>query len=93
MMFQGLSEDEQTAILDAGQAATKASAQFLRDQEAAIKEELISKGMQIDDPADGEQEFIELATTKVWPQFTDSIGGVEKLNAALTAIGRDPVDF
>lgn len=47
--------------------------------------------MQITDPADGEQEFIDLATNAVWPKFYDSIGGTEKLNAALAAIGRDPI--
>jgi len=52
---------------------------------------LVERGMQISDPADGEQEFIDLATSEVWPQFYDSIGGVEKLNEALAAIGRDPV--
>lgn len=92
-VFQDLPEADQTAILEAGKEATKASAQFLRDQEAAIEKELVSKGMEIVDPADGEQEFIDLATETVWPQFTDSIGGVEKLNEALTAIGREPVNF
>ena len=33
------------------------------------------------DPADGEKEFIELATKAVWPKFYDSIGGKEKLDA------------
>ncbi len=91
-VFQDMSEDEQQAVLAAGETATKASEEFLRTQEASIKEELVSRGMQISDPANGEQAFIDLATTAVWPQFYDSIGGVEKLNAALTALGRDPVD-
>lgn len=91
-VFQDMSEDEQQAVLAAGKAATKASEEFLRAQESSIKEELVSRGMQINDPANGEQEFIDLATKAVWPQFYDSIGGVEKLNAALTALGRDPVE-
>ena len=90
-VFQGLSEEEQQAVLDAGQAATEFSAQYLREQEEQIKNVLVERGMQISDPADGEQEFIDLATSEVWPQFYDSIGGVEKLNEALAAIGRDPV--
>ncbi|MEX0320483.1 MAG: TRAP transporter substrate-binding protein [Ruegeria sp.] len=90
-VFQDLSEDEQKMFLDAGQEATLASAQFLRDSEAAIKEELTSKGMEIVDPENDEAEFIQLATDAVWPQFYESIGGVEKLNAVLAAIGRDPV--
>jgi tripartite ATP-independent transporter DctP family solute receptor len=91
-VFQDMSEDEQQAVLAAGEAATKASEEFLRAQESSIKEELVSRGMQINDPANGEQEFIDLATKAVWPQFYDSIGGVERLNAALTALGRDPVE-
>jgi tripartite ATP-independent transporter DctP family solute receptor len=90
-VFQGLSAEEQEAVLAAGQAATAYSEQYLRDQEADIKDVLAERGMQITDPADGEQEFIDLATQAVWPQFHDSIGGVEKLNAALAEIGREPV--
>ncbi|WP_170566415.1 TRAP transporter substrate-binding protein [Ruegeria atlantica] len=90
-VFQGLSEEDQKILLEAGQEATLASAQFLRDSEAAIKEELTAKGMEIIDPENDEAEFIELATGAVWPQFYESIGGVEKLNTVLEAIGRDPV--
>ncbi len=91
-VFQDMSEEEQQAVLAAGEAATEASEEFLRAQEETIKQELASRGMQITDPANDEQEFIDLATEAVWPQFYDSIGGVEKLNAALTALGRDPVE-
>lgn len=90
-VFQGLSEDEQKAVLDAGRSATDFSARFLREQEEQIKSVLAERGMQISDPADGEQEFIDLATSAVWPQFYETIGGIEKLNTALAAIGRDPV--
>lgn len=90
-VFQDLSADDQAAVLAAGEAATAFSAQYLRDEEAKIKQVLQERGMEISDPADGEAEFIERATTAVWPKFYDSIGGVEKLNEALAAIGRDPV--
>ena len=91
-VFQDLSEEDQAAILAAGNAATLHSAQHLRDSEASIKEDLIAKGMEIQDPADGEAEFIKLATEGVWPKYYDSIGGVDKLNNVLTALGRDPVE-
>jgi TRAP-type transport system periplasmic protein len=90
-VFQGLSEEEQNAVLAAGQAATAFSEQYLRDQEAQIKRVLAARGMEISDPANGEREFIDLATQAVWPRFYDSIGGVEKLNAVIAEIGRDPV--
>lgn len=91
-VFQSLSPEEQAAVLEAGTAATLASGQFLRDQEAKIKEELVAKGMEITDPADGEQEFIDLATAAVWPKFYDSIGGKEVLNNVLTSLGRPAVE-
>ncbi len=90
-LFQSLSEEDQNIVLEAGKAATAASAQFLRDKEAEIKQILLDKGMEIMDPENNEQEFIDLATAAVWPKFYDSIGGVEKLNEVLAAIGRDPV--
>jgi TRAP-type C4-dicarboxylate transport system substrate-binding protein len=90
-LFQSLTPEEQTAVLDAGKAATEFSGQFLRENEAAIKEQLVAQGMEIVKPADDEKEFIQLATEGVWPKYYDSIGGVEVLNQALTAIGRDPV--
>ncbi|WP_298853198.1 TRAP transporter substrate-binding protein [uncultured Ruegeria sp.] len=90
-VFQELSAEDQEIVLAAGKAATQASADFLRAKEAEIKELLIEKGMEIVDPENDEAEFIELATTAVWPKFYESIGGVEKLNAVLAEIGRDPV--
>ena len=90
-VFQEMDEATQTAVLEAGKEATLHSAAHLRDSEAAIKEDLLAKGMQIDEPADGEKEWIEKATTAVWPKFYDSIGGVEKLNAVLVSLGREPV--
>ena len=90
-LFSGLSEKDQKTILAAGKAATLHSAQHLRDSEAAIKKDLIEKGMEIQDPADGEAEFIKLATEKVWPKYYETIGGKEKLNTVLKELGRDPV--
>jgi len=91
-VFQDLSAEDQAIILEAGQAASEASAQFLRDKEAEIKQQLVEQhGMEISVPENDEQEFIDLATKAVWPKFYDSVGGIEKVNAALAAIGRDPV--
>jgi hypothetical protein len=52
---------------------------------------LVARGMEITKPADDEKEFIDLATSKVWPKFYDQIGGVEVLNGVLTSLGRDTV--
>lgn len=90
--FSSLSEDEQKQILAAGQAATKASAEFLRAEEAKIREELVTRGMEIAAPADEEKQFIEMATTTVWPKFYDQIGGKEHLDEVLTSLGRAPAN-
>jgi tripartite ATP-independent transporter DctP family solute receptor len=89
-LFQDQSPEIQQAILDAGLEATTHSAEFLASSEAAIKEDLIAKGMEIQDPADGEAAWIEAATTEVWPKYYDSIGGKEKLDNVLTVLGRAP---
>lgn len=89
-LFESLSEEEQSQVLAAGEAATKASSEFLRAEEAKIREELVSRGMEISDPANNEQEFIELATTAVWPKFYDQIGGKDVLDNVLTSLGREP---
>lgn len=91
-LFQDMSSADQETVLAAGQAATEFSAQYLRDEEAKIKAELESRGMQISEPANNEAEFIQMATEAVWPKHLDSIGGKDKLNAVLAAIGRDPVE-
>ena len=88
-IFQSRDKKTQTAILEAAKEATDYSAQYLRDSEASIKEDLMAKGMQIADPADGEKEFIDLATKTVWPKYYDSIGGKDKLDRVLMILGRN----
>ncbi|MDS9469057.1 TRAP transporter substrate-binding protein [Paracoccus sp. MBLB3053] len=90
-LFQSLSPEEQQQVLDAGKEATAFSAEFLRGEEAKIRDELVARGMDITEPAEGEKEFIELATNAVWPKFYDQIGGKDVLNNVLTSLGRDPV--
>lgn len=87
-LFESLSEEEQQQVIEAGKEATLASAEYLRAEEAKIREELVNRGMEISDPADDEKEFIERATTAVWPQFYDMIGGKEVLDGVLTSLGR-----
>lgn len=88
-LYQSMTPEQQKAVTDAGLEATKFSAQFLRDQESKIREDLVGHGMEIIDPADGEKEFIELATSKVWPKFYDSVGGKENVDKVLAELGRD----
>lgn len=87
-VFQDLDEDVQTAILEAGEAATLHSEQFLKDTEDRIKKELVEKGMEISDPEGGEAEWIEKATSAVWPAYYESVGGKERVDAVLKLLGR-----
>ena len=90
-VFQQQDKATQTAILEAGQAATDHSEAFLRKAEDEIKKTLTERGMEISDPANGEKEWISKATGAVWPKFYDSIGGKDKLNRVLRLLGRDEV--
>ncbi len=87
-VFKRQPADVQKAILDAGAEATEHSYRWLLDTEDKIRKELVAKGMQIVDPADGEKEFITKATTTVWPKFYQSIGGKDKLDKVLKSLGR-----
>lgn len=90
-LFQSMSPEEQAQVLEAGKIATKASSDFLKAEESKIKDELVKRGMEITDPADGEKEFMDRATSTVWPKMMDSVGGKDALNRVLTELGRDPV--
>lgn len=87
-IFKKQPADVQKAILEAGKEATDHSFQYLQDTEDKIKKELVAKGMQIVDPADGEKQWIDKATTTVWPKYYKSIGGKDKLDKVLKTLGR-----
>lgn len=87
-VFRKQPPEVQKAIVEAGAESTAHSYQYLLATEDRIRKELESKGMQIADPADGEKEFIAKATTVVWPKFHKSIGGKDKLDRVLKALGR-----
>lgn len=91
-LFESLSDAEKEQVLAAGKEATQASAAFLRAEEAKIKDELAKRGMEISDPADGEKQFIDLATAQVWPKFVDMVGGKDELNTVLGELGRPAIE-
>ncbi len=88
-VFQDQPEEVQKAILEAGKVATAHSVEYLREKEAAALEELKKQGMEIIEI--DETEWIEKATTEVWPKFYDSVGGKESINNVLRALGRDEI--
>lgn len=88
-LFQRQSPEMQEVLLRAGKEASEHCRQFIMAKEDDIKKELVKLGMQIDDPADKEKEFIERATKTVWPKFYKSIGGKDKIEEALKSLGRE----
>ncbi|MEO6319874.1 MAG: TRAP transporter substrate-binding protein, partial [Polaromonas sp.] len=87
-MFKRQPADVRKAIWDSGAEATEYSFKYLQDTESRIKKDLVAKGMQIVEPADGEKEFIAKATSTVWPKFYKSIGGKDKLDRVQKVLGR-----
>ncbi len=87
-LFQRQSPEVQKILLRAGKEAQEFCRQFLILFEDSIEKELNGKGLEILDPADGEKEWIDKATKTVWPKFYKSVGGKEKVDAALKAVGR-----
>ena len=87
-LFQRQSPEVQKILMRAGKEAQEYCRQFLILFEDSIENELKGKGLEILDPADSEKEWIEKATKEVWPKFYKSVGGKEKVDAALKAVGR-----
>lgn len=88
-VFQDQSKETQTAILAAGRTATLHSAEFLREKEAEAKQKLLDRGMEWAEV--DESEWIEKATGQVWPKYYESVGGKDKINAVLRALGREEI--
>ncbi|MBW2606865.1 MAG: hypothetical protein JRD05_04430 [Deltaproteobacteria bacterium] len=76
-------------LLTAGKEASEHCRKFILAKEDGIKKDMVKKGMQIYDPANNEKEFIEKATKQVWPKFYKSVGGKDKVEAALKILGRE----
>lgn len=87
-VFQQQSPEVQTALLEAGMEATEHSYRYLMDEEVRIKKELEKSGMEIIEPANDEKEWIEAATTKVWPAYYEMVGGKARLDEILASLGR-----
>ncbi|MGO3711598.1 TRAP transporter substrate-binding protein [Alcaligenes aquatilis] len=87
-VFQAQTPEVQVWILEAGQAATDYSYEYIQVTEDSVKQELQAAGMEIVELANNEQDWIDAATTKVWPAFYDSIGGKERLDAVLATLNR-----
>ena len=88
-LFQRQRPETQKILIRAGKEAQEFCRQFLILFEDEIENELSGKGLKIIEPADNEKAWIEKATKMVWPKYYKSIGGKEKVDAALKAINRE----
>ena len=89
-VFQEQTPEVQNAIIESGKMATAHSLEFLKREEALAKAELIKRGMEFDEV--DESEWIERATTAVWPKYYESVGGVDKINSILRLLDRPEVN-
>ena len=88
-VFQSQTPEMQNLLVEAGKQTSLHSQKYLAESEELIKKKLVEeKGMVITLPANDEKEWIEKATTAVWPKYYKSIGGKEKLEEVLKAVGR-----
>ncbi|CAH7182186.1 TRAP transporter substrate-binding protein [Vibrio chagasii] len=88
-LYQSQSDAVKQAIDKAGDEAEAYSYQYLIETEDQIKKNLIEKyGMQISELED-EQEWIEKLQKEVWPKYFAEVGGKERVNELLKAMGRD----
>lgn len=90
-VFQQQTSEVQKALIEAGKEATAYSFNWLQEQEARIKGELVKTyGMQIDQ-LDDEDQWAKKAMDAVWPDFYEQVGGKDKVNEILRALGRKEI--
>ena len=87
-VFQHQTPAMQDAILAAGREATAHSYDYLQRTECEVRQQLQAKGMEIVEPAGGEEAWAKVAMERVWPRFYDTVGGKEKIDATQRALGR-----
>ncbi|OEF25588.1 TRAP transporter substrate-binding protein [Vibrio rumoiensis] len=88
-VFKQQTPEMQKNILEAGQEATAYSFTYLQKTESSIRKDLQEKGMVFVDPDNNEKEWIDAVKADVWPKFYKSIGGQDKFDHVLKALGRE----
>ena len=88
-VFQHQTPAMQDAILAAGREATTHSYDYLQRTEREVRQQLQAKGMEIVEPAGGEEAWAKVAMERVWPRFYDMVGGKEKMMPPSAPWGAD----
>ena len=88
-LYQAQSDEVKRAIDKAGDEAKLYSYEYLIKTEDKIKQDLVANyGMKISKLED-EQKWIDKLQKDVWPKYFDEVGGKERVNELLRALGRD----
>jgi tripartite ATP-independent transporter DctP family solute receptor len=72
--YASLPPDIKKIVDEAAQKAVADERRFVENEEAKALLTLVNAGMEVNQPADNEKEWIEKAQ-KIWPDFYDQIGG------------------
>ncbi|OXY81713.1 TRAP transporter substrate-binding protein [Oceanimonas doudoroffii] len=80
--FDKLSDEDKNILTRAGLEAQQHGLIFQISEAEKAKQHMIDNGVEVASLED-EAQWIELAKTKVWPEFYDTIGGKEKFDAVL----------
>jgi len=72
--YSSLPDDVKKIVDEAGMKAVKDERKFVENEEASALLGLVNAGMEVQQPADNEKEWIEKAQA-IWPEYYDKIGG------------------
>lgn len=85
--FNSLSPGDQAMFVRAGIEAQQYNLLFSVTQAEKAKQNMIKEGVEYMEIED-EDAWSQIAVEKVWPQFYDSVGGKETVDAVVKALGR-----
>lgn len=85
--FQSLSAEDKAMFTRAGIEAQQANLLFSLTESDKAKQSMVKKGVTAMD-IENEDEWAKIAMDKVWPKFYGSVGGKDKVDAVVKALGR-----
>lgn len=87
--FMSLPQEDQKILLDAGRQIQELSLQYQKEMNSMAKRALQADGVHVSTLKD-EDEWRNIAISKVWPDAADNIGGRAAINTYLRACGLTP---
>jgi tripartite ATP-independent transporter DctP family solute receptor len=84
--YSTLPDDIRKVVDEAAKKAVTDERRFVENQEAAALLKMINAGMELQQPANNEKEWIEKAQA-IWPQFYEEIGGKAFVDEVVNFLG------